>query len=178
VTVLVLCRHAEEGNAAQAELLADSLAPIGLDAVYTSPLLRAAWTAEAVASRHGLMPIEVSDLREIEFGDVAGLEFDEFPAELRQALLDSPGTARFPGGESYDELQSRVCAALDDVLAAHRSSTVAVITHAGPIRAALAKWLGIAADASFQLDQRFAAVNVVEWNEGVPLVRLVNGVRP
>jgi broad specificity phosphatase PhoE len=178
VTVLLLCRHAEEGNTAQIELLADSLAPVELDAVYTSPLLRAARTAEAVASRHELRPIEVSDFREIDFGDVAGLEFDAYPPELQQTLLDAPGAARFPGGESYDELQSRVCAALDDVLAAHRSSTVAVITHAGPIRAALAKWLGIEADASFRIDQRFAAVNVVEWNDGVPLVRLVNGTRP
>jgi broad specificity phosphatase PhoE len=178
VTVLLLCRHAEEGNASQAELLADSLAPVELDAVYTSPLPRAARTAEAVASRHELRPIEVSDLCEIDLGDVAGLEFDAYPSELRRALLDAPGTARFPGGESYDELQSRACAALDDILAAHPSSTVAVITHAGPIRAALATWLGIEADASFRIDQRFAAVNVVEWNDGVPLVRLVNGTRP
>jgi broad specificity phosphatase PhoE len=49
------------------------------------------------------------------------------------------------------------------------------VTHAGPIRALLAQWLGIDGDGVFRLDQRLAAVNVVDWTDGIPCVRLVNG---
>jgi len=178
MTRLVLCRHAAEGNAAQARELAAALASVRLEAVYTSPLARAAATAEAIARERGLVPIEVAELREIEFGEVAGLAFDQFPAQLQTELLTRPLTVRFPGGETYGELRERVCRALADIVAAHREQAVAVVTHAGSIRAALSAWLGIADDAIFRIDQRPAAVNVVDWLDGVPLVRLVNGPGP
>jgi broad specificity phosphatase PhoE len=178
MSALLLCRHVEMGETTHAEHLAGALAPLDLAAIYTSPLARAVQTADAVAARHDLRPIEVDALREIDFGDVDELAFDAYPAELQTALIEAPGSARFPGGESYAELQARVCAALEEILAAHRGETIAVITHAGPIRAALAHWLAIPADASFRVDQRYGAVNVVEFADGVPFVRLVNGTRP
>jgi broad specificity phosphatase PhoE len=178
MSVLLLCRHVETGDTTHAERLAGALAPLDLAAIYTSPLARAVETAKAVAVQHDRRPIEVDGLREIDFGDVNGLAFDAYPAELQAALLEAPGSARLPGGESYAELQARVCTALEEILAAHRDETIAVITHAGPIRAALANWLAIPADASFRLDQRYGAVNVVEFTDGIPFVRLVNGSRP
>jgi broad specificity phosphatase PhoE len=175
VTRLALCRHAEAGNGEQARTLAAELARWELAAVYTSPLARAAETARIVAEPHSLTPIELDALREIDFGDADGLTFDELPAELRQGLLREPTSVRFPGGETYAELQQRVCAALDGIVADHAGDALAVITHAGSIRAALARWLHMDDDAVFRIDQRFAAVNIVEWGDGVPLVRLVNG---
>lgn len=172
---LVLCRHAPARDMRQAAELADRLAGVELAAVYTSPLARAAETAQAVAARHGLTPRVVSDLREIDLGDVDGLQFDEYPAELRAALLDTPGTVRFPGGESYEALRARVVAALGDIVSRHDGETVAAISHAGAIRAALATWLGVPAEASFRVDQSFAGVNVIDWIERAPFVRLVNG---
>jgi broad specificity phosphatase PhoE len=50
--------------------------------------------------------------------------------------------------------------------------------HKGSIRAALGAWLGIAGEAIFRIDQRTASVNIVDWLDGVPVVRLVNGTRP
>lgn len=178
MTKLVLCRHAQEGNEAQARELAAALAAVPLEAVYTSPLARAVVTAEAVGREHGLVPIELTELREIEFGEVEGLAFDQFPRELQEKLLTQPLAVRFPGGETYAELRERVCRALADIVAAHRDQAVAVVTHAGAIRAALSAWLGIADEAIFRIDQRAAAVNVVDWLDGVPLVRLVNGTEP
>jgi alpha-ribazole phosphatase len=178
VTRLVLCRHAEEGNAAQAGELAAALADLPLEAVYTSPLRRAVLTAEAVAAVHQLDPIEVVDLREIEFGEVDGLAFDQYPTELQTDLLSRPLSVRFPGGETYAELRDRVCRSLEQIATAHDDQVVAVVTHAGPIRAALSEWLGVSNEALFRIDQRPASVNVVDWLESVPLIRLVNGTRP
>jgi ribonuclease H / adenosylcobalamin/alpha-ribazole phosphatase len=143
-----------------------------------SPLRRARVTAEAVAAEHELVPIVVHDLREIDRGDVEGLAFGEYPDEVRSELLARPLSVRFPGGETYAELHARVLRALEEIVAARADGTVAVVSHAGPIRAALAAWLGIAGEALFRIDQRTASVNVVDWAAGTPLIRLVNGIRP
>jgi broad specificity phosphatase PhoE len=178
MTRLVLCRHAEAGNADEANELGAALASVPFKAVYTSPLERALATSRAVAVRHGLDSVEVADLREIDFGDVEGLEFDQLSAELQAGLLGEPLTVRFPGGETYGELRERVCRALVEIVERHAGETVAIVTHAGSIRAALGAWLGIDGEAIFRIDQRTASVNIVDWLDGVPIVRLVNGTRP
>ena len=177
MTRLIICRHADEGNAAQARDLAATLADLPLQAVYRSPLARAVLTAQAVAAEHQLVPIEMADLREIERGSVDGMAFDEYPAELQAELLSRPLTVRFPGGENYGELRDRVCPVLQEIAAAHSTGVVTVVTHLGPIRTALAGWLGIGDESVFRIDQRPAAVNVVDLVDGVPLIRLVNGTR-
>jgi broad specificity phosphatase PhoE len=153
------------------------LAQVSLEAVYTSPLERAVATARGIAAAHGLAPVEVDALREIDFGEAAGLGFDDFPVELQAGLLHEPLTVRFPGGETYEELRERVSRAVAEIVIRHPNAVVAVVTHAGSIRAAMATWLGIADEAIFRIDQRYAAVNVVEWIDGAPLVRLMNGTR-
>jgi broad specificity phosphatase PhoE len=178
LTRLLLCRHAEVGNVEEANELAAALASVHLEAVYTSPLERALTTSRVVAARHRLVPVEVADLREIDFGEVEGVRFDQLPAELRAGLLNRPLTVRFPGGETFAELRERVCRALDAIVARHSDETVAIVTHAGSIRAALATWLGIAGEQIFRIDQRTASINIVDWLEGMPVVRLVNGTRP
>ena len=175
MTTLVLCRHADPARSGEATALARALRATPLAAVYTSPLERAGATAAAVAREHGLVPIIVGDLREIDFGDVEGLSFDDFPKELQDSLVREPTSVQFPGGESYAVLKRRVRNAMDEIVAAHPHETVAVVTHAGVIRAALATWLQISDEAVFRIDQRHASVNVVEWVDGIPNVRLVNG---
>jgi broad specificity phosphatase PhoE len=59
-------------------------------------------------------------------------------------------------------------------VARHPGAAVAVVSHAGPIRAALATWLLMADEGVFRLDQRLASVNIVDWHDGIPFIRLVN----
>lgn len=174
MTRLVLCRHARSGDAAAAAQLADALRDRPLAAVYTSPLERAAVTAEAVAAEHRLQPVVVDDLRELDFGEADGVPFEELPSELRRGLLERPAEVRFPGGESYAELRARITAACDEIVRRHSDAEVAVVSHAGAIRAALATWLSMADGAVFRLDQRHASINVVDWTDGTPFVRVVN----
>jgi alpha-ribazole phosphatase len=175
MTRLILCRHDDPASPEQAVELAQALRGTPLAAVYSSPLARARETAAVLTDGLNRAAILVDDLREIDFGDVDGLGFDELPTELQSALLDEPARVRFPGGEDYEHLRKRVCAALGQIVAAHADEVVAVVTHAGAVRAALATWLRMADEAVFRLDQRHASVNVVDWTDGVPLVRLVNG---
>ncbi|MCH8135920.1 MAG: histidine phosphatase family protein [Proteobacteria bacterium] len=95
----------------QAEQLRDRLATQKLDAIYTSNLSRAIVTAEIIASRHQLDVITCAELREINFGYVEGLTFDEISRlypELAKLLVNWSIRPRFPGGESIDDLNNRV----------------------------------------------------------------------
>src|SRR5262245_17638050 len=172
---LVLCRHAAAGDSDGVALLAAAVAELGVAVVYTSPLARAVETARAVAEPHGLSPVVRDDLREIERGQVEGLQFEQYPTELQEALLNAPSTVRFPGGESYARLRGRVVPAFDDIFRAHAGETVVAVSHAGSIRAALAAWLSAPTEADFRIDHRFGAINVADWIDGSPFVRLVNG---
>jgi broad specificity phosphatase PhoE len=175
VTRLVLCRHGHPDRRRDVDALVCALADVQLASVYTSPLTRAATAAAAIGIAHGLVPVVVGDLREIDFGEVDGLPFQLWPPDLRADVLEQPTQARFPGGETFRELQRRAVAALETIIDSHPVATVAVITHAGTIRAVFAAWLGMHDDAVFRIDQQYGAVNVVDWIDGIPFVRLVNG---
>ena len=75
-------------------------------------------------------------------------------------------------------VKARVVAALGDITARHEGETVVAVSHAGAIRAALAAWLLMADEAVFRLDQRYAGVNVVEWHDATPLIRVLNATQP
>ncbi len=152
MTKLIVCRHADPARPEGAAALAQALSATPLAAIYTSPLERAAATAAVVAEEHRLVPVVVDDLREIDFGEVEGLTFDDLPQELQDALLREPMRVRFPGGEGYPELKRRVSEAMDGIVTAHAHESAAVVTHAGVIRAALALWLQIPDEAVFRID--------------------------
>ncbi len=155
-----------------AQWLAEALARHEWDAVYSSPRLRARETAVAV-NRDVVID---DDLREIDFGDLEGRSYDEIAAtdpELYRAWMERPTTVRFPGGESFAELKIRALEALDRIRAAHEAAIV--VTHGGVLRAGLAAWLEMPDEAIFRLDQRYGGVTIVDWLDGVPFVRLMNG---
>jgi alpha-ribazole phosphatase len=57
--------------------------------------------------------------------------------QLLDAFYRDPATAPPPGGEAWTALEKRVATALDRILSAADAGPVLVLTHAGPIRAAL-----------------------------------------
>jgi len=150
-----LYRHPEPGG---------TLAVEG-DAVYTSDLARACVVEGERDPR----------LREIDRGEVEGLAFDDLPLDVQRGLLEEPTRVRFPGGESFSDLRRRVMEALDEIAARHPDETVAVVSHAGAIRAALATWLLLPDEAVFRIEQDFGALNIVDVVDGTPIVRLING---
>jgi broad specificity phosphatase PhoE len=195
VTRLVLCRHGEPDGSVrgricgsldvglsargrrQAGSLAAALASSRLAVVYTSPLRRAVDTARPVGAEHGLAPVPLVDLREIDFGTLEGLTYDEaatrYP-DVYHAWMEEPTRVRFPGGESYPDVRARAVGVLAGILGRHQGRTAAVVAHGGVIRAVLAFCLEMPPEGAFRLDQCYGAVSIVEWLDGVPLVRLMN----
>lgn len=127
----------------QAELLGTRLAGSGVDAVIASDMIRARETAEILASPLGL-PVEVIPaLRELDFGDLEGLDDDRIAADFatfraRQARMEED--LRYPGGETIGELSGRVLEVLADI-ATRDQDHVAVVTHGVAIRAVLSRIL-------------------------------------
>lgn len=161
-------------GAASAERLAESLRDVALEKVYVSPRRRAVQTAAAL----GGTPIVDDRLRELDFGELEGRTYDEIEREQPRFFrewMETPTLVRFPGGESYAELRERVSFAVDDVVAAHAGRIVALVSHGGVIRAALAVALGLPDDRAFALDVGYGRISVVDWFDGTPVVRLVNG---
>jgi alpha-ribazole phosphatase len=160
---------------ATAARLGESLRGLELERVYVSPRRRSVETAEAL----GGAPIVDDRLRELDFGELEGRTYDEIERErptLFRQWMETPTLVRFPGGESYADLCERVAAAVNDVVAAHAGRIVALVSHGGVIRAALAVALGLPHDRAFALDVGYGRISVVDWFGGTPVVRLVNGL--
>jgi len=162
----------------QARRLARILDGVDLAAIYSSPRQRAQETAEALAQVHGLAPILDERLCEIDFGEFEGMTYDEIAREhprLYRRWMETPTEIEFPNGESYEQLKARALLALASILEVHRRETVAVVSHGGVARAMLADCLSISDPDVFRIDQSHGALSIVDWIDGVPIVRLMNG---
>ena len=90
----------------QAKKLHDRLATEKIDTVYASSLRRTMATAEIITSRHQLDVIPCAELREINFGKIEGLtyqEIDQLYPELTKSWYTKTQIFRYPGGESIKE---------------------------------------------------------------------------
>jgi broad specificity phosphatase PhoE len=163
MATLVLVRHGEtdwnrdnrfqghadpplnEAGREQARALADRLAQDDVDAVYSSPLRRAAETADILAGRLDVPLATVEALREIDVGEWSGLTRTEveqrFPEAFARWLAFAHG---WEHGETYEQLGDRVLPALLELARRHDGGRVVVVTHGGPIRAVAAHVNGIA----------------------------------
>jgi alpha-ribazole phosphatase len=135
----------DEGRA-QARAVAEMLRDARIDRAFASDLSRARETAEIVLAPHDATLAFDRRWREMRFGTWEGLVWSEIverQPELAERSSSSPRFYTPPGGESFDELCSRIEAALDAVDAAVADGeTVLVATHAGPLHALLKVALG------------------------------------
>jgi probable phosphoglycerate mutase len=141
----------------------------------SSPLERARETAEPLASALSL-PVQTDDsFLEVLFGEWEGKPIAELELDPRWRLYNTfrSGT-RAPGGELASEMQSRFVAGIERLRTAHPDETIVIVSHADPIRTALAYYLGMPLDFVQRLEIRPASVSEVEVNEWGPRVLALN----
>jgi broad specificity phosphatase PhoE len=138
-------------------------------AIYSSPLSRAARTAEAIA-RHFDLPVQVHPgIADIDYGQWQGLTPDEVKErwpEIHHAWYNSPHTARIPGGETLDDLRVRGMAAVNALAARHAEQTVVLVGHTVINRVILLGVLGLGNERFWRLKQDTCAINVFEADGG------------
>ena len=169
-----------------------------LDAVYCSDLQRAIKSAELIAKPHSLNPIIVPSLRERNFGIWEGMSFDEirekYPLEF-DAWAGNPLRFSPMAGETTLEMQERVINAMDRIIDSHNQKIntlshpspsrgegkgegehVAIVAHGGVNRIILCLILGIPLENIFRIEQDYGALNIIEFWEKYPVVKLINGI--
>lgn len=100
-----------ENGRLQAAALADAFEATPLDAVFTSPLIRARDTADALVRGSGVPVRVVPELYEMDFGDLCGQRVDDVRPVLEgvlQAWNAGFTDQALPGGESPVLVQHRV----------------------------------------------------------------------
>jgi broad specificity phosphatase PhoE len=166
-----------ERGRCHADAVGVALAEFGVQILYSSPLRRAEETARLIGARLELEPRVHAGLAEIDFGELEGRAYDEIAASepaLYRLWMERPTAVRFPGGESYSDLSARVADVLAEICGKHGDSVVAVVAHAGVIRAMLAPALGLRDDEVFAIPQEYGGVSIVDWSGECALVRIVN----
>ena len=182
-TRLVLVRHAvtehtgpvlsgrvegidlSEKGCAQAEAAAERLAVLPVAAIYASPIERTTQTAQLIAKHHSLEVRPLPGVIEADYGDWTGGKIvDLAKTDEWKVVQVAPSRARFPGGETIREMQARTIAALDDVVTMHPHETVVVVSHADPIKSAIAYYTGMHLDLFQRVHVAPASVTVFDFH--------------
>jgi phosphoserine phosphatase len=131
----------------QAELLAQYLKNIKLDAVYTSPLERALRTAQIVTGQqHRLQPEPMMELNDFDFGEwqaMSKADVKEKYPDILDRWQKDPQRARIPGGESLNDVKKRVQKAVKDIVSRHEEGSVLIVSHRIILKAIILNLLGL-----------------------------------
>lgn len=167
----------EEGRQ-QAELLAEHFPLEHIDAVYSSDLKRAMFTAKAVADKFGLEVQPEKAFRELSFGDYEGLTYKEIAARDAKCLecfWTRPDLLHFPNGETFEQVQQRAIARLQEILAENDGKTIVIAAHGAVLRTILATAMHIDLRYAWHIRQFNTAVNIVKYDDnGEAWVELIN----
>jgi alpha-ribazole phosphatase len=165
----------EEG-VKQAEMLRDRLASENLKATYSSDLKRAFDTAEIIAAAHKLKVTPCSDLREFDFGELAGMTFEEIEKRYEGAvelLSGQDPNMSAPGGESLRQMSARIKRFVAQVEKLPPERTVLVVAHDGSLKVLLCILLGMSSEHWWQFRLDPASLTVAEtYPEGAVLCLL------
>ena len=170
--------HLDDTGIAQATAAAERLDGLPLAAVVTSPLERCRETAKLMAPRCG--PSRDRRLLECDYGEWTGQEIKRLAKEkLWRTVQAQPSGARFPGGESLQEMSARVVAGVRarDAAVEEEAGDHAVwlaVSHGDPIKAILADALGMHLDAFQRIVVDPGSLSVVRYTPHRAFVLTMN----
>lgn len=167
--------HLSDRGREQAEAVAEALADADIAAVYSSPLERARETAAVIAKRAGCRPLVRAGLNECDFGEWTGSKLSNLRRRSEwSSIQNRPSTFRFPGGESFVEMQRRIVDTLTRLAADHPGDTIVATSHADPIKAALCYFAGSHLDHFQRFVVAPCSTSVVWLGDNVPVVESAN----
>jgi probable phosphoglycerate mutase len=153
------------------------LASTEIEAVYSSPLERTLETAEIVAAPHNLPVVVREGLGEVRLGRWTGQALEKLrKRRLWRKVQFVPSMMRFPGGESFLEVQSRAVAELEYLSSEHPEQTIAVVSHADVLKAAVAYAIGLHLDLFQRLVIAPASLTVLDLDGLMPRLLCLNDI--
>jgi len=179
--------HLSEQGRREAEAVATRIAAAGnVAALYASPLERARETAAPIAAATGHKMVLHRGLLECDFGAWTGARLATLAKKTEWTMVQhAPSAFRFPEGESFTDMQMRIVGALEEIRDRHPGGRVVCVSHADPIKAAVAHALGTHLDLFQRIVISPCSVSVLSWGRVGPAVLTVNstgealaGLRP
>jgi len=168
--------HLADTGVAQAEAAAARIGALeSVAAVYASPMERTQDTAAPIARARKLRVRKAAGLIECDFGKWTGKKL----ADLRKlpewkTVQRYPSGFRFPGGESFSEMQSRAVDATHALVAAHPGETIVAVSHADVIKAVVAAATGTHLDLFQRIVVSPCSITGILYTPEGPIVLTVN----
>lgn len=134
--------------------------------ILSSDMIRAVTTADAVQGNRLRLAHDVM-LREMHFGDWELRSHSQIEAEtpdLIRAFWDEPGDVRPHGGESWNDINIRIWAATDRLLAKFGGRNIIVVAHFGAILSALQRAQNLTPNEAFS--HRIEPFSITEMSYG------------
>jgi len=169
--------HLADKGREQAASVAERIAPLAkhVAAVYASPLERTRETAAPIGKAVGQRVRSNRGLLECDFGEWTGAELKALGKlpEWKQ-VQRYPSGFRFPGGESFSEMQVRINDAIAGMVKTHPGKTVVAVSHADPIKAVVAHAMGTHLDLFQRIVVSPCSVTAILYTADGPIVLCVN----
>jgi probable phosphoglycerate mutase len=168
--------HLSDTGRQQAEAAAARILELKrVDAVYASSLERARETAAPIAAGRKLRVGVDRGLLECDFGEWTGAELKKLMKLPEWRTVQSyPSGFRFPGGESFLEMQDRMVATVQRLAQRHPGGVIVCVSHADPIKAVVAHALGTHLDLFQRIVISTCSITAVTYGMGAPIVLTVN----
>lgn len=171
--------HLSDAGRQQAEAAAARIGTVvkQVAAVYSSPLERAKETAAPIAKRMGVKVTVERGLLECDFGEWTGGRLKELSKRPEWRTVQRyPSGFRFPDGESFAEMQTRIVDALARLRQRHPGETIVAVSHADPIKAAVADAVGTHLDLFQRIVISPCSLSTIVYGDSGPVVLNVNAV--
>jgi len=168
--------HLADAGKAQADAAARRIGALKkVDAVYSSPRERARETAAPIAAARRLRVRVERALDECDFGEWTGSDLKELMKRPEWRTVQRyPSGFRFPGGESFVDMATRVRDAAVGLRERHPGGVVVAVSHADPIKAAVADAIGTHLDLFQRIVISPCSVTAIAYGDGGPAVLTVN----
>jgi len=169
--------HLADKGHEQARAVAERIAPFGdkIAGVYASPLERTKETAAPIAKALRQRVRNSRGLLECDFGEWTGAELKALGKLPEWKTVQRyPSGFRFPGGESFVEMQTRITDAVAKVVKEHPGKVVVAVSHADPIKAVVAHAMGTHLDLFQRIVVSPCSVTAILYTADGPIVLCVN----
>ena len=161
----------------EAELAGGYFKGLEMDAIYSSPLLRAWQTAQKIARDHPLNVQALDGLIDMSFGGWEGRSLKEVKEKDERGYRqwrEEPHLFKPPDGETLDEVRFRAMAALEAVIHKHFEKTLVLVSHRVINKVLICSILGLDNTHFWQIRQDTTAINLIQHRNGKYVLSLMN----
>ena len=165
-----------------AEIIADTLMDVGIDSIFSSPLIRCVQTSDTIAKAvRKPTYFKHSGLLEKKEGEWEGKNYWQIRSEnpkLWEKWSKDPINVTPPGGESVADFVARIGRAMEDIRKNYEiGQRIVLSTHAGVIKAIIIHTLDIPVANFYRIDVPVGSISRVDWSDSFATLKFC-GLNP